>query len=45
MFNPHPGSMNILFADGSVRGFRGVQDPAVWVAYCTRNGGEMISEP
>jgi prepilin-type N-terminal cleavage/methylation domain-containing protein/prepilin-type processing-associated H-X9-DG protein len=38
----HPGSVNFLFADGTVRGITNTITPAVWVALATRSGGEVV---
>jgi prepilin-type N-terminal cleavage/methylation domain-containing protein/prepilin-type processing-associated H-X9-DG protein len=38
----HPGTMNALFADGSVRGISANIQPIVWWAICTPNGGEVV---
>jgi prepilin-type N-terminal cleavage/methylation domain-containing protein/prepilin-type processing-associated H-X9-DG protein len=39
----HPGGMNAVMADGSVRVVKYGVDPAVWAATCTRNGGETVT--
>jgi prepilin-type N-terminal cleavage/methylation domain-containing protein/prepilin-type processing-associated H-X9-DG protein len=39
----HPGGMNAVMCDGSVRTVRYGIDPVVWAATCTRNGGEVAS--
>ena len=44
-FTPHPASMNVLFADGSVRPASLATDPAVLQALATRAGGEAASLP
>ena len=36
----HPGGVNVLFCDGSVRPVRDAVTPAAWYAAATRNGGE-----
>jgi len=36
----HPGAVNVLLGDGSVRPVRDEIDPAAWYALATRNGGE-----
>ncbi len=41
----HPGAVNLLLGDGSVRPVRDEIDPAVWRALATRDGGEPPSEP
>ena len=38
----HPGGVNLLFADGSVRSILYGVDPAIWVAITTRSGGEIM---
>ena len=44
-FSPHPGVMNILFADGSVHPFWSSVDVSVLQALATRAGGETASIP
>jgi prepilin-type N-terminal cleavage/methylation domain-containing protein/prepilin-type processing-associated H-X9-DG protein len=39
----HPGGVNALYADGSVRFGRNAVAPAVWQALGTRAGGEVVS--
>ncbi len=39
----HPGGVNALFGDGSVRFVKGTIDLATWRALGTRHGGEVIS--
>jgi prepilin-type processing-associated H-X9-DG protein len=39
----HPGSVNSLFADGSVRFIKGSISPTTWWAMGTRAGGEVTS--
>ncbi|WP_169974660.1 DUF1559 domain-containing protein [Tautonia rosea] len=39
----HPGGVNVLFCDGSVRLVKESVDPLTWRALATRNGGEVIS--
>ena len=39
----HPGGVNALFADGSVRFLKNSVAVPVLAALCTRNGGEVIS--
>jgi prepilin-type N-terminal cleavage/methylation domain-containing protein/prepilin-type processing-associated H-X9-DG protein len=39
----HPGGINMLFADGSVRFLREAMDPVVFEAIGTRAGGEVVS--
>ncbi len=41
----HPGGVNVLFADGSVRFVRDGVDLATWRALATRAGGEVTPEP
>jgi prepilin-type N-terminal cleavage/methylation domain-containing protein/prepilin-type processing-associated H-X9-DG protein len=43
-FSPHPGTINLLFADGSVRNLRQDLDPFVFWKLCTRDGGEIVDE-
>jgi len=38
----HPGGMNTLMSDGSVRIVKYSVDAAAWAAACSRNGGESI---
>jgi prepilin-type N-terminal cleavage/methylation domain-containing protein/prepilin-type processing-associated H-X9-DG protein len=38
----HPGGVNALFADGSVRFLRDSMDVKTLAAVCTRNGGEIV---
>jgi prepilin-type processing-associated H-X9-DG protein len=38
----HPGGVNTLFGDGSIRFVRNSITPATWRAYGTMNGGEVI---
>ncbi|MFO0938234.1 MAG: DUF1559 domain-containing protein [Gemmataceae bacterium] len=38
----HPGGVNFLFGDGSVRFFNQQLDPKIWVAIGTRAGGEVV---
>jgi prepilin-type processing-associated H-X9-DG protein len=38
----HPGSVNALFGDGSVRGITSAINQAVWQSLGTRNGGEVV---
>lgn len=40
----HPGGVNILLGDGSVRFISDTVPLQVWRAYSTRNGGEVISQ-
>lgn len=40
----HPGGVNVLAADGSVRFVKSSIDPAAWRAFGTRNLGEPISD-
>jgi prepilin-type processing-associated H-X9-DG protein len=44
-FTPHPGSMNALFADGSVRALRLGTSLDVLRALATRAGGETATLP
>jgi prepilin-type N-terminal cleavage/methylation domain-containing protein/prepilin-type processing-associated H-X9-DG protein len=39
----HPGGVNTLFSDGSVRFVKDSINPTVWWGLGTRNGGEVIS--
>jgi prepilin-type processing-associated H-X9-DG protein len=39
----HPGGMNAVMADGSVRVVKYGVDPVVWAATCTRAGGETVT--
>jgi prepilin-type processing-associated H-X9-DG protein len=38
----HPGGVNFLFGDGSVRFVTNTINPVTWVALGSRNGGEVI---
>jgi prepilin-type processing-associated H-X9-DG protein len=38
----HPGGVNVVFGDGSVRFIKDSTDMIVWRALSTRNGGEII---
>ena len=40
----HPGGINALFGDGSVRFIKTVINPRVWKAIITKAGGEVISQ-
>ena len=40
----HPGGVNFLYADGSVRFLRQNLDPVTWVGLGTRAGGEVPGE-
>ena len=40
----HPGGVNALFVDGSVRFIPDSIPQATWRALCTRNGGEVIGD-
>ena len=39
----HPGGLNVLLGDGSVRFVKDTINPFTWRALATRNGGEVIS--
>lgn len=39
----HPGGVNVLFGDGSVRFLKSTVNNAVWWAIGSRNGGEVLS--
>ena len=39
----HPGGVNVLFADGSVKFIKDTINMRTWMALGTRNGGEVIS--
>jgi prepilin-type processing-associated H-X9-DG protein len=39
----HPGMVNVLMADGSVRGIKETIAVETWRALGTRNGGEVVS--
>ena len=39
----HPGGVNLLFGDGSVKFMKETVALNVWRALSTRNGGEVIS--
>jgi prepilin-type N-terminal cleavage/methylation domain-containing protein/prepilin-type processing-associated H-X9-DG protein len=39
----HPGIVNVLLADGSVRAIKGGVNLAVWRALATKSGGEVVS--
>jgi prepilin-type N-terminal cleavage/methylation domain-containing protein/prepilin-type processing-associated H-X9-DG protein len=39
----HPGGVNLLLADGSVRFIKNSISPQIWWALGSRNGGEVIS--
>jgi prepilin-type N-terminal cleavage/methylation domain-containing protein/prepilin-type processing-associated H-X9-DG protein len=41
-FSHHPGGMNCLLGDGSVRFVKSSINPEVWAAACSRDGGEMF---
>jgi prepilin-type N-terminal cleavage/methylation domain-containing protein/prepilin-type processing-associated H-X9-DG protein len=40
----HPGGVNFLFGDGSVRFFRQSIDPVTWERVGTRAGGEVVGD-
>jgi prepilin-type N-terminal cleavage/methylation domain-containing protein/prepilin-type processing-associated H-X9-DG protein len=40
----HPGGVNTLFGDGSIRFVRNSIAPATWRAYGTMNGGEIVAD-
>ena len=44
-FGPHPGVLNALFADGSVRALRFSTPVEVLRGLATRAGGEAVSIP
>ena len=39
----HPGGVNVVMADGSVKFIKDSITPAIWWAIGTRNQGEVIS--
>jgi prepilin-type N-terminal cleavage/methylation domain-containing protein/prepilin-type processing-associated H-X9-DG protein len=39
----HPGGVNVLFGDGSIRFIKNSVNPLPWAALATRAGGEVIS--
>jgi prepilin-type processing-associated H-X9-DG protein len=39
----HPGGVNLMLADGSVRFIKSSVDLTTWRALGTRNGGEVVS--
>jgi prepilin-type processing-associated H-X9-DG protein len=39
----HPGVVNVLLCDGSIRAIKNSINPAAWWALGTMNGGEVIS--
>jgi prepilin-type processing-associated H-X9-DG protein len=41
----HPGGVNVLFGDGSVRSISNSIQPATWTAIGTRAGGETLNTP
>jgi prepilin-type processing-associated H-X9-DG protein len=41
--SPHPGGINAVFADGSVRTIRYQVDPAVFKSSCQRNDGTVLN--
>ncbi|MCS7021129.1 MAG: DUF1559 domain-containing protein [Gemmataceae bacterium] len=40
----HPGGVNVLYCDGSVRFMRDNIDTSVWRALATRSGGEVVND-
>ena len=40
----HPGGINSLFCDGSVRFIKTAINPKVWHALITKAGGEVVSQ-
>ena len=38
----HPGGVNVLMGDGSCRWMNSSVDLAIWRAYGTRNGAELV---
>jgi prepilin-type processing-associated H-X9-DG protein len=43
MFAKHPGGLNVLLGDGSVRFVAERINPWVWMALNTSRGGEVVS--
>jgi prepilin-type processing-associated H-X9-DG protein len=43
LYSFHPGGVNVLLGDGSVRYLRDSTSPGVLAAMITRNGGEALS--
>ena len=43
MFSRHPGGLNVLLGDGSVRFVAERINPWVWLALNTSRGGEVVS--
>ncbi|MBV8316780.1 MAG: DUF1559 domain-containing protein [Planctomycetaceae bacterium] len=43
VYSMHPGGANALFGDGSVRFLSTTTSPAIFAAFVTRAGGELIS--
>ena len=39
----HPGGVNVLFGDGSVRFVKSTINYGIWYAVGSRNGGELVS--
>jgi prepilin-type processing-associated H-X9-DG protein len=39
----HPGGVNVLFMDGSVRFVKNSVGPQAWYAIATPDGGEVVS--
>jgi len=42
-YSRHPGGVNFLFGDGSVRFVKNSINPQIYASLATRNGGEVIS--
>ena len=40
----HPGGVNVVFCDGSVRNIKSSVSPVVWWAIGTKAGGEVVSQ-
>jgi prepilin-type N-terminal cleavage/methylation domain-containing protein/prepilin-type processing-associated H-X9-DG protein len=41
--SPHPGGVNWLFGDGTVRGISNTISPTAWIGLTTRAGGETVN--